>query len=219
MQEQLHNARLLRFPATAEATPARKSLLLAEAQHVVMAEPPPLSSFVSQSTTDCLLCSAAEAQHVVLAEPLLDPAVEAQAVGRVDRIGQTRSTHVHRFVVERTIEENVHRLCQQRAAAMDLSAASVKRAGGTKEQGALTVRDVALLLRQPEEEAVEEELPGGQQQQQQQQTEQQQQQQQQTEQQQQRPGAVAASSPRERAAAAAAARAAAAAAGAAGHAP
>ena len=28
------------------------------------------------------------------------------------------------FVVERTIEENVHRLCQQRAAAMDLSAAS-----------------------------------------------------------------------------------------------
>lgn len=38
----------------------------------------------------------AEAQHVVLAEPLLDPAVEAQAVGRVDRIGQTRATHVHR---------------------------------------------------------------------------------------------------------------------------
>jgi hypothetical protein len=40
--------------------------------------------------------SPAEAQHVVLAEPLLDPAVEAQAVGRVDRIGQQRSTHVHR---------------------------------------------------------------------------------------------------------------------------
>lgn len=95
-----------------------------------------------------------EAQHVVLCEPLLDPAVEAQAVGRVDRIGQQRATHVHRFVVERTIEENVHRLCQQRAAAMDLSAASVKR-GSSKEQGALTVRDVALLLRQPEEEAEE----------------------------------------------------------------
>lgn len=94
-------------------------------------------------------------------------------MGRVDRIGQQRATHVHRcsglgraspfafngadpsaagsalacptpmpclpsaaagrmfarlrarrFVVERTIEENVHRLCQQRAAAMDLSAAS-----------------------------------------------------------------------------------------------
>ena len=88
--------------------------------------------------------------------------------------------------MEKTIEENVHRLCQQRAAAMDLSAASggragagrcwltpraalvpeslplnhtsrlprhstVKRLAGSKEQGGLTVRDVALLLRQPEE--------------------------------------------------------------------
>jgi E3 ubiquitin-protein ligase SHPRH len=33
----------------------------------------------------------------VLVEPLLDPAVEAQALGRVDRIGQTEATHVHRW--------------------------------------------------------------------------------------------------------------------------
>jgi SNF2 family DNA or RNA helicase len=36
------------------------------------------------------------AQHVVLVEPQLDPAAEAQAVGRVDRIGQLSETHVHR---------------------------------------------------------------------------------------------------------------------------
>ena len=40
---------------------------------------------------------AAEAQHVILTEPLLDPAVEAQAVGRVHRIGQTQPTFVHRY--------------------------------------------------------------------------------------------------------------------------
>lgn len=37
-----------------------------------------------------------EAQHVVLLEPLLDPAQELQAMGRVNRFGQTRTTHVHR---------------------------------------------------------------------------------------------------------------------------
>ena len=60
------------------------------------------SSHTCQHTPCCPLPAClrsplpAEAQHVVLAEPLLDPAVEAQAVGRVDRIGQQRSTHVHR---------------------------------------------------------------------------------------------------------------------------
>lgn len=32
----------------------------------------------------------AEAQHVILAEPLIAPAVEAQAIGRVHRLGQVR---------------------------------------------------------------------------------------------------------------------------------
>ncbi|KAK9810496.1 hypothetical protein WJX72_011793 [[Myrmecia] bisecta] len=88
-----------------------------------------------------------EAQHVVLVEPLLDPAVEAQAVGRVHRIGQQHETFVHRFVVEASVEQNVHRLSSERAAAMDLSAAGTKRTSRSEQQ-ALTVRDVAVLLDQ-----------------------------------------------------------------------
>eukprot|EP00884_Botryococcus_braunii_P013587 jgi/Botrbrau1/22229/Bobra.168_1s0060.1 len=85
-----------------------------------------------------------EAQHVVLVEPQVSPAVEAQAIGRVDRIGQTRETWVHRFVVEASIEENVHRLCSERAAAMDLSAAATSARTAKEER--LTVRDVVFLL-------------------------------------------------------------------------
>jgi hypothetical protein len=74
---------------------------------------------------------------VIMVEPQLSPAVEAQAIGRVDRIGQKRQTWVHRFVVEASVEENVHRLCSERAAAMDLAAAATTR--NAKEQP-LTVR-------------------------------------------------------------------------------
>ncbi|CAG9460083.1 unnamed protein product [Pedinophyceae sp. YPF-701] len=84
-----------------------------------------------------------EAQHVVFVEPLLDPAVEAQAVGRVHRIGQTRETQVHRFVVEATVEEGVHAMARRRAAGQDLSAAG---AGRRAEEKALTVVDVARLV-------------------------------------------------------------------------
>lgn len=87
-----------------------------------------------------------QAQHVVFIEPVLDPAEEAQAMGRVDRIGQTHATHVHRFVVTHSVEENVHKLGQYRAAAMDMSAAAVRRGKAGGDRGALTVRDVAALL-------------------------------------------------------------------------
>lgn len=49
-------------------------------------------------------------------------------------------------MVDRTVEENVHRLVQQRAAAMNLSAAAVSKRGAADEKS-LTVRDIAMLLR------------------------------------------------------------------------
>jgi hypothetical protein len=48
-----------------------------------------------------------EASHVFLLEPALDPATEAQAVGRIYRMGQKRRTFIHRFVARGTIEEAV----------------------------------------------------------------------------------------------------------------
>ncbi|KAG0565163.1 hypothetical protein KC19_8G169500 [Ceratodon purpureus] len=55
-----------------------------------------------------------EAQHVMLLEPLLNPSMEAQAINRVHRIGQTRATFVHRFIVHDTVEESIFGLRRQK---------------------------------------------------------------------------------------------------------
>ena len=71
----------------------------------------------------CTHRSALVAQHVFLAEPLLERAVEAQAIGRVHRMSQTRPTVVHRFVMRDTIEESILGLRQASAdAAADAAA-------------------------------------------------------------------------------------------------
>ncbi len=47
------------------------------------------------------------ADYVIICDPWWNPAVEAQAVDRTHRIGQTRSVHVYRLVSQDTIEEKV----------------------------------------------------------------------------------------------------------------
>jgi E3 ubiquitin-protein ligase SHPRH len=59
--------------------------------------------------------SIIEATHVFLLEPLVNPSTELQAIARVARIGQTRPTHVHKYILTKTIEERIHRAAQANA--------------------------------------------------------------------------------------------------------
>mmetsp|Transcript_31154 Transcript_31154/g.42214 ORF Transcript_31154/g.42214 Transcript_31154/m.42214 type:complete len:311 (-) Transcript_31154:316-1248(-) len=54
------------------------------------------------------------AQHAILLEPSLDVGMEAQAAGRVHRLGQTSEVTVHQLYMTGTIEDRIRTLQQRR---------------------------------------------------------------------------------------------------------
>ncbi|XP_069462819.1 E3 ubiquitin-protein ligase SHPRH [Ambystoma mexicanum] len=81
-----------------------------------------------------------EATHVLLVEPILNPAHELQAIGRVHRIGQTKSTIVHKFLIKATIEERMQAMLK--TADRSHTSSSMKQS----EVSVLTVADLADLF-------------------------------------------------------------------------
>lgn len=87
-----------------------------------------------------------EATHVLLVEPILNPAHELQAIGRVHRIGQTKPTIVHRFLIKATIEERMQAMLK--TAEKSHTNSSVKH----PEASVLTLADLADLFTKETEE-------------------------------------------------------------------
>ncbi|KAI0120076.1 SNF2 family N-terminal domain-containing protein [Nemania sp. FL0031] len=82
-----------------------------------------IQKFKDDPTIECLLMDArvhssglnlVNASHVFICEPLLNTALELQAIARVDRIGQEHETTVWLYVIEGTVEENIHALSERR---------------------------------------------------------------------------------------------------------
>lgn len=86
-----------------------------------------------------------EATHVLLVEPALNPAHELQAVGRVHRIGQTRPTHVYRFIIRGTVESRMYSLLQSKPTSC------VRTGARDSENSSLTLGDLASLFTQDDE--------------------------------------------------------------------
>ena len=56
------------------------------------------------------------ASHVFLMEPVMNPALEAQAIGRSWRMGQLRPVTVHKLYIKDSVEERIMELVAQRVA-------------------------------------------------------------------------------------------------------
>jgi SNF2 family DNA or RNA helicase len=81
------------------------------------------------------------AEYVFLLDPWWNPAIEAQAIDRAHRIGQTQQVFAYRLIAENTIEEKVLALQAQKRALAD--AILTEEESGLR---ALTREDLELLL-------------------------------------------------------------------------
>eukprot|EP01060_Flectonema_neradi_P001625 TRINITY_DN1098_c0_g1_i4.p1 TRINITY_DN1098_c0_g1~~TRINITY_DN1098_c0_g1_i4.p1 ORF type:complete len:582 (+),score=106.64 TRINITY_DN1098_c0_g1_i4:522-2267(+) len=70
-------------------------------------DPTCLAFLLTIRTGSCGL-TLTKANHVFLMEPCLNPSLELQAIGRCQRITQTKRVVCHRFIVEDTIESVLH---------------------------------------------------------------------------------------------------------------
>lgn len=71
---------------------------------------PPTKVFLLGARSAGVGITLTAANHVFICEPLMNPALEAQAIGRSQRMGQEKVVTVHRMFTKDTIEEKVRRL-------------------------------------------------------------------------------------------------------------
>jgi hypothetical protein len=87
-----------------------------------------------------------EANHVFFMEPMLNLEQEQQAMNRVHRIGQTRRTYIHRYIVENTVETKLHDLYVKRCNDLTSGPKAKGRKRSKDDQSSLTLRDIREFL-------------------------------------------------------------------------
>uniref|UniRef100_A0A7S0X4D7 Helicase C-terminal domain-containing protein n=2 Tax=Mantoniella antarctica TaxID=81844 RepID=A0A7S0X4D7_9CHLO len=78
---------------------------------------PPTTILLLTSRSGAVGLTLTAATHVFILEPNMNPAVEAQAIGRAYRMGQTSAVSVYRMVVKGTVEERIQKLLERRSQA------------------------------------------------------------------------------------------------------
>lgn len=90
-----------------------------------------------------------EASHILLVEPMLNLGDEVQALGRINRIGQKKETHVHRFMVKATIEQRIVEFTKSKRADINIVENDKDNANAhvnQEEQEGITVHQMTDLF-------------------------------------------------------------------------
>ena len=82
--------------------------------------------------------SCTEASEAFLLEPCLNLGLEAQAIGRIHRIGQRRHARVTRLVAENTVDDTLMSIIERRR--------MLQRGTEGVEEGALKAADIAQIF-------------------------------------------------------------------------
>ncbi len=102
---------------------------------------PACSVFLISLKAGGLGLNLTEAEYVFLLDPWWNPAVEAQAIDRAHRVGQTKQVFAYRLICRDTVEEKILELQKQKRELAD----AILESEGTP-LGELTTDDLELLL-------------------------------------------------------------------------
>lgn len=122
---------------------------------------PPTTVFLLSMRSGAVGINLTAASHVFLMEPMLSPALEAQAIGRAWRMGQTRAVKVVHFSMKNTVETQINELNKTRAAATGAgggAAAAALAAANVGRKGKAKASEISGAIRSDKQDLRMEEL-------------------------------------------------------------
>jgi SNF2 family DNA or RNA helicase len=75
---------------------------------------PPTTIFLLSMRAGAVGINLTQANRVFIMEPCFNPALEAQAVGRVHRLGQTRNVEIIRLIMENSVESRMVKMLDKK---------------------------------------------------------------------------------------------------------
>ena len=108
---------------------------------------PPTTVFLLSVRSGAVGLNLTAANYVFMMEPVLNQALQAQAIGRAWRLGQTRSVTVKHLFVKDSVEERIMQLNRDRAAGTGAAAGGASASALAAAKTKARVSDIAGAIR------------------------------------------------------------------------